>query len=153
MPSNSLGGSTLQWGRDEVVVYVLCAALTSHRVYAPISMTRRTAGNSTTMGQWSGSGKATQSTATGQVSAGHWAEWRDDPHRRTTRSASRRQSTCYVAVRCPVVIYGWITWPSDKLAILKTIHLPSTVNFSALNAFKRSIVPIDFSLFLKCATD
>ena len=31
--------------------------------------------------------------------------------------------------------------------------LPSSVNFSMLNAFKRSIVPIDFSLFLKCVTD
>jgi len=28
--------------------------------------------------------------------------------------------------------------------------LPSSVNFFTLNAFKRSIVPIDFSLFLKC---
>ena len=27
------------------------------------------------------------------------------------------------------------------------------LNFSILNAFKRSIVPIDFSLFLKCVTD
>jgi len=31
--------------------------------------------------------------------------------------------------------------------------LPSSVNFSTLNAFKRSIVPIDFSLFLKCVMD
>ena len=31
--------------------------------------------------------------------------------------------------------------------------LPSSVNFSTLNAFKRSIVPIDFSLFLKCVTE
>jgi len=33
--------------------------------------------------------------------------------------------------------------------------LPSSMNFSTLNAFKRSIVPrpIDFSLFLKCVTD
>ena len=31
--------------------------------------------------------------------------------------------------------------------------LPSSVNFSTLNAFKRSIVPVDFSLFLKCVTD
>jgi len=31
--------------------------------------------------------------------------------------------------------------------------LPSSVNFSTLNAFKRSIVPIDFSLFLKCVME
>jgi len=31
--------------------------------------------------------------------------------------------------------------------------LPSSVNFSTMNAFKRSIVPIDFSLFLKCVTE
>ena len=31
--------------------------------------------------------------------------------------------------------------------------LPSSVDFSTMNAFKRSIVPIDFSLFLKCITD
>ena len=31
--------------------------------------------------------------------------------------------------------------------------LPSSVNFSTLNDFKRSIVPIDFSLFSKSVTD
>jgi len=31
--------------------------------------------------------------------------------------------------------------------------LPSSVNLSTLNAFKRSIVPTDFSLFLKCGTE
>ena len=31
--------------------------------------------------------------------------------------------------------------------------LPSSVNFFTLNAFKRSIVPIDFSLFLKCVME
>jgi len=31
--------------------------------------------------------------------------------------------------------------------------LPSSVNFSMPNAFQRSIVPIDFSLFLKYVTD
>ena len=31
--------------------------------------------------------------------------------------------------------------------------LPSSVNFSTLSAFSRSILRIDFSLFLKCVTD
>ena len=34
-----------------------------------------------------------------------------------------------------------------------TNFLPSSVNFSTLNAFKRSIVSTDFSLFLKCVAE
>jgi len=38
-------------------------------------------------------------------------------------------------------------------SIKNKILLQSSVNFSTLNALKRSIVTIDFSLFLKCVTD
>jgi len=40
-----------------------------------------------------------------------------------------------------------------ELSMYGTFYIPSSVNFSTLNAFKRSIVSIDFSLFLKWITE
>jgi len=40
-----------------------------------------------------------------------------------------------------------------ELSMYGTFYHQLSVNFSTLNAFKRSIVPIDFSLFLNYVTD